>query len=451
MTVDAPDLLEEPSLRQVLGRPVLRSEDRALLTGTAQYLDDIPCEGALHGVFVRSPLAHALVQSVDADDARAMPGVVGVFAAGDLGGLRMPPVEDSPEVFARPLLAIDRVRFVGEPVAVVVAQTRAQAVDAADAVTVDYEPLAPVIDPEKALEPDAPVLFPAHGSNLAIRVDDVAEDPSALEDAEIVVRARFVNQRVAPVPMEPNGALAIAGAGAGQSSVTLWASVQAPHDTRRIVAQVLGLAPAQVRVRTAAVGGGFGGKIPTYPEHVVIAWLARHMGSAVRWSETRNENMIAMTHGRGQVQHVELGATLDGRMLGLRVFVIQDIGAYASEAATLPPLTGLMASGPYRIPRIDFHAVAVVTTATPVGAYRGAGRPEATFLLERSLDMLAAELGIDPAEIRRRNFIPPEALPAGGRRGGMVDVGGAGMWRPVASVQGGRWGQSLRIGTLFNH
>jgi Aerobic-type carbon monoxide dehydrogenase, large subunit CoxL/CutL homologs len=198
--------------------------------------------------------------------------------------------------------------------------------DAADAVAVDYEPLAPVIDPEAALEPDAPVLFQAHGSNLAVRVDDVASDRGALEGAEVTVRARFVNQRVAPVPMEPNGALAIAGVAVGQPSVTLWASVQAPHDTRRIVAQVLGLDPAQVRVRTAAVGGGFGGKIPTYPEHVVIAWLARHMGSAVRWSETRSENMLAMTHGRGQVQHVELGATLDGRILGLRVFVIQDIG-----------------------------------------------------------------------------------------------------------------------------
>src|SRR5690349_18849832 len=450
MTAHAPDLLEVPAPGRVLGRPVLRSEDRALLTGAARYIDDVPCEGALHGVFVRSPLAHALVQSVDAADARAMPGVVGVFAAGDLGGLRMPPVEDSPEVFARPLLAIDRVRFVGEPVAVVVAQTRAQAVDAADAVAVDYEPLAPVIDPEKALEPDAPVLFPAHGSNLAIRVDDVAEDPSALEGAEIVMRARFVNQRVAPVPMEPNGALAIAGAGASQSSVTLWASVQAPHDTRRVVAQVLGLDPAQVRVRTAAVGGGFGGKIPTYPEHVVIAWLARHMGTAVRWSETRSENMVAMTHGRGQVQHVELGATLDGRVLGLRVFVIQDIGAYASEAATLPPLTGLMASGPYRIPRIDFHAVSVVTTTTPVGAYRGAGRPEATFLLERAVDMLAAELGIDPAEIRRRNFIPPDAFPYRTPTGASYDSGDPGRALDIALRAAGYPGlrreQAARIG-----
>src|SRR5215475_2522299 len=449
MTAHAPDLLEVPAPERVLGRSVLRSEDRALLTGAARYTDDVPCEGALHGVFVRSPIAHALVRSADADEARAMPGVVGVFTAGDMGGLRMPPVEDSPEVFARPLLAIGRVRFVGEPVAVVVARTRAHAMDAADAVAVDYEPLAPVIDPEAALEPGAPVLFQAHGSNLAIRVDDVASDPGALEDAEIIVRGRFVNQRVAPVPMEPNGALAIAGA-AGEPSVTLWASVQAPHDTRGIVAQVLGLDPAQVRVRTATVGGGFGGKIPTYPEHVMIAWLARHLGGAVRWAETRTENMVAMTHGRGQVQHVELGATRDGRIRGLRVFVIQDIGAYASEAATLPALTGLMASGPYRIPRIDFHAVAVVTTTTPVGAYRGAGRPEATFLLERSMVMLAAELGIDPAEIRRSNFIPPGAFPYRTPTGASYDSGDPGRALDIAlraaGYSGLRQQQAARIG-----
>ena len=395
----------------VLGSPVPRSEDRPLLTGAARYLDDVACEGALQAVFIRSPLAHAAVRSVDAAEARALPGVAAVLTAEDLGALRLPPVEGSPAIFARPLLAIERVRFVGEPVAVVVADTRARATDAAEAVAVDYEPLPPVIGPEAALAPDAPVLFQAHGSNRAIRVDDVAEDPGALDDAEIVVRARFVNQRVAPVPMEPNGALAIPGGAEGQPAVTLWASVQAPHDTRRIVAQVLGLGPGQVRVRTAAVGGGFGGKIPTYPEHVVLAWLARRLGHAVRWSETRSENMVAMTHGRGQVQHVELGAARDGRLTGLRVSVIQDIGAYASEAATLPPLTGLMAAGPYRIPRIDFHAVSVVTNTTPVGAYRGAGRPEATWLLERSLDMLAGDLGIDPAEIRRRNFIPPGSFP----------------------------------------
>jgi aerobic carbon-monoxide dehydrogenase large subunit len=423
MTTNAPDLLEMPMPAPLLGSPVLRSEDHALLNGSARYLDDVPCQGALHAVFVRSPIAHALIRSADVGEASAMPGVVGVFVASDVGGLRMPPVEDSPEVFARPLLAIERVRFVGEPVAVVVARTKAQAMDAADAVAADYEPLPPIIDPEAALEPDAPILFEAHGSNLAIRVDNVADDPDALEDAEIIVQGRFVNQRVAPVPMEPNGALAIAGMGPGQPSVTLWASVQAPHDTRRVVAQVLGLDPAGVRVRTAAVGGGFGGKIPTYPEHVVIAWLARHLSGAVRWSETRSENMVAMTHGRGQVQLVELGAAKDGRVLGLRVFVIQDIGAYASEAATLPPLTGLMASGPYRIPRIDFHAVSVVTSTTPVGAYRGAGRPEATWLLDRAMDMLAAELRIDPAEIRRRNFIPADAFPYRTPTGASYDSG----------------------------
>lgn len=426
LTAHPPDPLEELSPRRILGRPVLRSEDRALLTGAARYLDDVPCDGALHGVFVRSPIAHALVRSVDGAEARAMPGVVGVFVADDLGGLRLPPVEDSPEIFARPLLATDRVLFVGEPVAVVVAQTRAQATDAADAVSVDYEPLTPVIDPEAALGPDAPVLFPPHGSNLAIRVDDVAEDPGALEGAEIIVRARFVNQRVAPVPMEPNGALAVAGLAPDEPSVTLWASVQAPHDTRQVVAQVLGLDPGRVRVRTAAVGGAFGGKIPTYPEHVVIAWLARQLRVAVRWSETRIENMVAMTHGRGQIQYAELGATRDGRLLGLRVYVIQDIGAYASEAATLPPLTGLMASGPYRIPRIDFHAVSVLTNTTPVGAYRGAGRPEATWLLERAMDMLAGDLGIDPAEIRRLNFIPPGMFPYRTPTGATYDSGDLG-------------------------
>jgi carbon-monoxide dehydrogenase large subunit len=450
MTAHAPDLLETPMPGPLLGSRVLRSEDHALLTGSARFLSDVPCQHALHAVFVRSPIAHALVRSADVAQASAMPGVVGVFVAEDLGSLRMPPVEDSPEVFARPLIAIDRVRFVGEPVAVVVARTQAQAMDAADAVVVDYAPLAPVIDPEAALEPGAPILFDAVGSNLAIRVDDVASDPEALEGAAIVVRERFVNQRVAPVPMEPNGALAIAGVGADQPSVTLWASVQAPHDTRRVVAGVLGLDPAEVRVRTSAVGGGFGGKIPTYPEHVVIAWLARHLSSAVRWSETRSENMVAMTHGRGQVQRVELGAADDGRVLGLRVFVLQDIGAYASEAATLPPLTGLMASGPYRIPRIDFRAASVVTNTTPVGAYRGAGRPEATWLLERALDMLAAELCMDPAEIRRRNLIPASAFPYRTPTGASYDSGDPGRALDIALRAAGyaelRRDQAARIG-----
>jgi aerobic carbon-monoxide dehydrogenase large subunit len=412
-----------PAAGRVLGSAVLRSEDGALLTGAARFSDDVPCDGALHAVFVRSPIAHALIRSADVAEASAMPGVVGVFGADDLGRLYLPPVEDSPKTFARPLLAVGRVRFVGEPVAVVVAQTRAQATDAAEAVAVDYKPLGPVVDPEAALADDAPVLYPEHGSNLAIRVEDVANDPGALEAAEIVVRARFVNQRVAPLPMETNGALAIAGAESGEPAITLWAPVQAPHETRRVVAEVLALDPSMVRVRTAAVGGAFGARIPTYPEQVVVAWLARHLRGAVRWSETRSENLVAMTHGRGQVQYAELGASRDGRVAGLRAFVIQDIGAYASEAATLPSLTGLMASGPYLIPRIDFGAVCAVTSTTPVGAYRGAGRPEATWLLERAMDLLAAELGIDPAELRRRNFIPREAFPYRTPTGASYDSG----------------------------
>lgn len=420
----APSLQRPPQAAGLVhGGRVLRKEDGPLLTGAARFLDDVPCQGALHAVFVRSPLAHAVIQAIDADDARAMPGVVGVFTSADIGELYLPPVEDTPATFARPLLAVGRVLFAGEPVAAVVARTRTQAVDAAEAISVDYEPLAPVIDPEEALESGAPLLFPAHGSNVLAHLDDVADDPGALDGAEITVRARFVNQRVAPVPMEANGALAVAGLSPDQPVLTLWASVQAPHDAARIVAEVLGLDPAQVHVRVAAVGGAFGGKIPVYPEHVAVAWLARHLRAAVRWAETRSENLVAMTHGRGQVQHVELGAARDGRLTGLRVAVIQDVGAYASEAATLPPLTGLMASGPYRIPRIDFHAVSVLTNTTPVGAYRGAGRPEATWLLERALDMLALELRMDPAEVRRRNFIPSAAFPYRTPTGANYDSG----------------------------
>lgn len=423
MTAHTIELSPQTTAQPVLGGRALRKEDQALLTGAARYLDDVPCDGALHAVFVRSPLAHATIESIDTDAACAMPGVVRVFTSQDIGGLYLPPVEDTSVTFARPLLAIDRVLFAGEAVAVVVARTRAQAVDAAEAVAVDYEPLPPVIDAEAALHPDAPLLHSEHGSNVAARTDDVSDDRGALDGAEITVRARFVNHRVAPVPMEPNGALAIAGLAPDQPAVTLWASVQAPHDAAGIVAGVLGLDPGQVHVRVAAVGGAFGGKIPTYPEHVVVAWLARHLRASVRWAETRSENLVAMSHGRGQVQRVELGAARDGRLTGLRVAVIQDIGAYASEAATLPPLTGLMASGPYRIPRIDFHAVSVVTNTTPVGAYRGAGRPEATWLLERALDMLARELRMDPAEVRRINFIPPSSFPYRTPTGANYDSG----------------------------
>jgi carbon-monoxide dehydrogenase large subunit len=391
----------------ILGRAVLRTEDLPLLTGTAAFLDDLRIEGTLHAAFVRSPLAHARVRSVDPGPARSVPGVVGAFVASDLGLDPLPPPARVHEAFARPLLASEFVRFAGEPVAVVLAETRALAMDAAEAVEVDYEPLPAVVDPVRALEPDAPLLFPEAGTN-ACRELVRGGDGSALEGAEVVVRARFVNQRLAPVPMEPHGFLGAPGPdGRG---LTVWVPCQAPFSLREELARVLGLAEEDVRVIAPAVGGGFGAKAALYPEQAVLAALVLRTGRPVRYVETRSENLLAMTHGRSQVQDVELGAKRDGTIVGLRARVVADMGAYPG-GTYLPRLTADMASGVYRIPRIEFRATCVVTNTTPIESYRGAGRPEAAAMVERAVDLLAQELGMDPAEVRRRNFIPRDAFP----------------------------------------
>jgi carbon-monoxide dehydrogenase large subunit len=384
-----------------------RREDPPLLTGAAHFTDDLAAPGALHAAFVRAPLAHARIQAVAVEAAAAMPGVAGVFTAADLA---LPPIPtgSAPAAFARPVLATNTVRFLGEPVAVVVAGTRGQAADAAEAVEVDYEPLDVVVDPLAALEDGAPLLFPGHGSNVVRRRERPARS-TALDGAEVVVRARFMNQRLAPVPMEPNAALAVPDP--ERDALTLYVPCQAPFWVRDHLVELLGLPAERVRVVAPAVGGGFGTRIPTYPEQVAVAALARRLGRPVRYTETRSESMLAMTHGRAQVQEVELGATRDGRITGLRARLVGDGGAYPGEAGYLPGLTRLMASGVYRIPRIEVATACVATNTTPVAAYRGAGRPEAAAMLERAVDMLAAELGMDPAELRRRNLIPPDAFP----------------------------------------
>ena len=378
-----------------------RSEDRGLLTGVTRYLEDVPCEEALHAVFVRSPMAHARIGAIRDADALGMPGVVGVFTAADFPGSRMPPIEDLPDTLRRPLLATDVVRFIGEPVAVVLAATRAQGMDAAETVEVELESLPIVTDPERALRDDAPLLFPDHGSNVAALIRRVThEDP--LEGADVVVGGRFRNQRVAPVPLEVNGALAVPESGGG---LTSWLPCQATHLSRSAIAEALQIDGSAIRVRTAAVGGGFGAKIPTYPEQAVVAALALRHGVAVRYVESRSENFLAMTHGRDQIQDVRIGASRDGRIVGLQARILADLGAYPDEGATLPESTAMMAVGAYSIPRLNLEIHAVLTNKTPLGAYRGAGRPEAIALIERAVDMLAAELDMDPAEIRRRNFI----------------------------------------------
>jgi aerobic carbon-monoxide dehydrogenase large subunit len=395
-----------------------RSEDPPLLTGAARYTEDLVVPGALHAVFVRSAVAHGRLTGMDTREAAAMPGVVGVFTAADLG---LPPMDPggAPAAFARPVLAGERVRFLGEAVAVVVAGSRAAAVDAAELVSVDYEPLEVVTDPLRALDPDAPVLFAEHGSNLV--VEEPAGTGAGLDRAEVVVRARLVNQRVAAVPLEPAACLAVPDPDTGR--LTLWLPCQAPFFVREAVAGVLGMDEELLRVVAPAVGGGFGARIATAPEQVAVAALARRLGRPVRYVDSRSETMLAMPHGRAQVQEVELGATGDGTITGLRVRVVADGGAYPADATDMPKLTRRMASGVYRIPRIEFGFACVVTNTTPVAAYRGAGRPEATALLERAVDLLAARLGLDPVELRRRNLIPAAAFPYRTASGARYDSG----------------------------
>jgi carbon-monoxide dehydrogenase large subunit len=402
----------------ILGRAVRRTEDPRLLTGAAEFVEDIACPGALHAAFVRSTLAHARIGPVDAGEARAMPGVAGVFAAADLHLKPFSFGSSVPEAFTRPVLAHGVVRFAGEPVAVVLAETRAQAVDAAETILLDYDPLPAVVDPVAALEPGAPLLFPESGTNVARDRSWLYRGGDVMAGADVVVKARFVNQRLAPVPMEPTAILAIPDG----DRLTLCVPCQAPFWIRDEIADALDMDRDRVRVIAPAVGGGFGAKGATYPEHLVVAALARRLDRPVRYIESRSENLLAMTHGRAQVQEVELGAKRDGTLTGLRVRVVADMGAYPM-GTYLPELTHRMACGVYRVQDVDFHAVSVLTNTTPVDSYRGAGRPEAAAFLERSMDMLARELDLDPAELRRRNFIPPDAFPVETATGGKYDSG----------------------------
>ena len=413
---------EIPIPGSVLGHSVKRVEDPRFITGAGNYSDDLPQgEDGLIAVFTRSPLPHATITGIDTSAAEAMPGVVGVFTDAALGlpaNLEMPNLDPH---FERPYLARDRVRFVGDPVAVVVAETRAQAADAAEAVLVDYDPLPSVSGVVEANGEGAPVLFPEVGTNACAHARQGSDGDDVLEDAEVVVRQHIVNQRLAAVPMEPN--VAVAAPEDGGAGVTLWVSSQMPHAVRDAVAGKLSLDPERLRVIAPDVGGGFGAKGGVYPEWVIIAALARRLGRQVRWTETRSENLLTMVQGRAQVIDVEMGAKRTGEVTGLRVHVLQDAGAYPGLGTFLPTLTGWMLVGVYNIPRVDFRATAVATNTAPISAYRGAGRPEAAHLLERTMDLLAADLGIDPAEVRRRNFIPPDRFPYSTPTGIVYDSG----------------------------
>jgi carbon-monoxide dehydrogenase large subunit len=408
-----------PASGSILGNPVRRTEDPRILRGEAGYFDDLEVEGLLHAVFVRSTMAHARIESIDTSEAAAMPGVVGVYGAEDLGLEPHQGFAMVPAALARPHLARDVVRFVGDMVAVVVGETRAQAADAAEAVIVDYEPLPAVIDPEAALADGAPILFPEHGSNLAIEFN-FGEDPAILDDADVVVQGRFVNQRLAPVPMEPNGILVQLD---GEDGLTVHVPSQNPHSVRDSLAGAVGLDEERVRVIAPAVGGGFGAKAGMYPEFAVVATAARNLGRPLKWAETRSESMTAMTHGRAQIQYIELGLKRDGTFTALRGRIVCDGGAYPGIGAFLPYLTRSMGQGVYRIPKVEINARSAVTNTTPTDAYRGAGRPEAAALLERVVNMAAAELGRDPVDLRKQNFLRPDEFPLTTVTGASYDVG----------------------------
>ncbi|MEA3019826.1 MAG: aerobic carbon-monoxide dehydrogenase large subunit, partial [Actinomycetota bacterium] len=364
-----------------------------------------------------STIAHGVLRGVDTAEAAAMPGVVAVLTAADLDL----PAQGAALLgaLARPLLAVDRVRFVGEAVAVVVAESYAAGVDAAEMVIVDVDPLPVVINPLAAAADGAPLLFPEHGTNVAGGRHHGGDD-AFFADADVVLRARIVHQRVAPVTMEPNGALAVPEA---DGSITMWASTQGVFGVQAEVCEILGLEPERVRVRAPWVGGGFGAKGGTYPEQVVVVALARRLDRPVRWVETRTENLLGMTHGRAQVHDLTVGARSDGTLSGMWVLGWADIGAYAQRGTFIPMMTRMMSPGVYRWPRHDFSAVAVLTNATPTGPYRGAGRPEAAALSERAVDLVAAELGMDPAEVRRRNFPSPDEFPFTTSTGMEYDTG----------------------------
>ncbi len=408
-----------PASGSILGHAVLRREDPAILEGGARYFDDLVVDGMLHVVFVRSTIAHAEVLTVDTTEAATLPGVVAVYSGDDLDLAPVQGFAMCPPVFNRPVFAKDRVRFVGDVVAAVVAETRAQAVDAAEQVIADYEPLPAVVDAEAALADGAPVLFPEHGSNLAIEFD-FGQDPTVMDGAEVVVTGRFVNQRLAAVPMEPNGIIVQSD---GEGGLLCHVPTQAPHGVKGPIATAAGLSEEQVRVIAPAVGGGFGAKAGMYVEYAVAAKAALALGRPVKWTETRSENMVAMTQGRAQVQHIEMGLKRDGTIVGVRARIYADGGAYPGIGAFLPFLTRSMAQGVYRIPKVEFTSWSAATNTTPTGAYRGAGRPEAATFLERILDLAADELGIDPVEIRKQNFIPPESFPLTTVTGANYDVG----------------------------
>jgi carbon-monoxide dehydrogenase large subunit len=407
-----------------IGRSLPRREDRRLLTGSGQFIADLGLPGMLHAVFVRSQVAHGRIRAIDSAAAMAMPGVRRVLTGAELAGL-VPPLGGAPwsmpgrwrasvrhtiQLPQQTLLAVDKVRHAGEAVAVVVAESRDEALDAAERVAVDIESLPAVVDPEAALTPDSEVLHDTIGSNLlaefAVEKGDVA---SALASAPHRLKRRFHMHRYAGIPIECRGVIGAHDARTG--AVTIWSSTQVVHTVRREAAAVLRLPEARVRCIALDVGGGFGIKGHVYPEDLLIPLLARLVGRPVRWIEERQEHLLSACHARDQVHDVEVGFDAEGRVLAFRDDFLMDGGAWVPLGITCPYNTAVHLLGPYRIANFAASSRTVATNKVPNAPYRGAGRPEATFAMERTIDLVARTLGREPSEVRRRNMIRPDEMP----------------------------------------
>jgi carbon-monoxide dehydrogenase large subunit len=426
-------------LSSYAGAAVRRKEDPRLITGASTYVDDVKLPNLVEAAFVRSPYAHARINGIDATDALAMPGVIAVYTAADLKKI-MPSAwpdttgetgKSSEEVAAEddaPIpvphvypLATDKVRYVGDPVAVVIAETRALAEDAAAMVTIDAEMLEPAIDPYEAMEDGAPQLYDNVKNNISVVEQTQHGDvETALNNAKIRVKARIRSPRCAPMAMEGRGIVAQPDAVLG--GLTFWTSTQAPHWNRNDIAKALGLSQSQVRAIAPEVGGAFGSKIGAYPEEFVIAAAAMLLQRPVKWIESRSENFLVTNHGRNQWSEFEAGADENGKITALKAHVILDSGAYP-KALDLAWATWVMATGAYDIPNLDYVVTGVYTNTMANGAYRGAGRPEAAYYIERVVDLIADEGGLDPAEVRRVNFLRPDQFPHTTLTGEVYDTG----------------------------
>jgi carbon-monoxide dehydrogenase large subunit len=397
-----------------IGQSVLRKEDEHLLTGRTTWTDNMQLPGTLHLAVARSPVAHARITHLDATPALNEPGVVAVFTADDFGEMGIPcvwPVTDDIVMPAHPIVARNEVRYSGEPVAIVVAESRSAGVDAIEAIDVEYDPLDVVTDLETALTEGTPLVHNEAGTNRCFVWPLAAGDyESTKRDAEIVFHRRYRQQRLIPCAMEPRSVVCSPMGPHGE--VTLWSATQIPHIVRVLLALTTGIDENKIRVVAPDVGGGFGSKLEFYREEVMAAVLATKLGRPVKWTETRSEAFQATIHGRGQIQDIEVTAKRDGTLLGLKVDLLADMGAYLQIITPGIPLLGaFMYNAIYKFDALDFRCTGVFTNKTPTDAYRGAGRPEATYAIERLMDDLADELGMDALELRKQNWITHEEFP----------------------------------------